>query len=304
MAKPNFNLGGIRTIVANPVQMERAIQENPEEVVRELATIALLLPIGQIEANLKQPRLNFDEKALEELADSIRAHGLIQPITVRRLEGRKYEIISGERRFRAARLAGLAEIPAYIRIANDQQMLEMALIENIQREDLNAIEIAISYQRLMDDFSFTQEALSARVGKDRTTISNYLRLFKLKSQMQEAVKERRLSMGHARALVGITDDDAFQISLFNKILAEDLSVRTTEKIVAEYQEQKMMKNGTPAKASKTMPKHLQDIQDRFGAFFGAKVKLRRDEKGKGQIILSFENDAELNRLIDCIEETA
>lgn len=304
MAKPNFNLGGIRTIVANPVQMERAIQENPEEVVRELATIALLLPIGQIEANLKQPRLNFDEKALEELADSIKAHGLIQPITVRRLEGRKYEIISGERRFRAARLAGLAEIPAYIRIANDQQMLEMALIENIQREDLNAIEIAISYQRLMDDFSFTQEALSARVGKDRTTISNYLRLFKLKSQMQEAVKERRLSMGHARALVGITDDDAFQISLFNKILSEDLSVRTTEKIVAEYQEQKMMKNGTPAKASKTMPKHLQDIQDRFGAFFGAKVKLRRDEKGKGQIILSFENDAELNRLIDCIEETA
>lgn len=302
MAKPNFNLGGIRTIVANPVQMERAIQENPEEVVRELATIALLLPVEQIEANLKQPRLNFDEKALDELADSIRAHGIIQPLTVRRLEGKKYEIISGERRFRAAQRAGLKEVPAYIRIANDQQMLEMALIENIQREDLNAIEIAISYQRLMDDFSFTQEALSGRVGKDRTTISNYLRLFKLKTPMQEAVKERRLSMGHARALLGITEDDAFQISLFHKILAEDLSVRTTEKIVSEYQEQKMMKNGLPAKSNKALPKHLQEIQDKFGAFFGAKVKLKRDEKGKGQIVLSFENDAELNRLIDCIGE--
>jgi ParB family chromosome partitioning protein len=302
VAKGKFDLGGIRTIVAtNPAQMDRAIKEHPEEVVRELATHVAMIPIEQIEANLNQPRLNFDEQALEELSASIKAHGIIQPITVRRLEGKKYEIISGERRFRASQRAGLKEIPAYIRIANDQQMLEMALIENIQREDLNAMEVAISYQRLIDDFNFKHEELATRVGKDRTTITNHLRLFKLKSRVQTAVKQREISMGHARALASITDDDALQISLCEQIIAEDLSVRAVEKIIANYQEQKAKKAGAPIKSTKGLPKHLQEIQDKFGSFFGAKVKLKRDDSGKGQIILAFESDDELNRLIDRIE---
>lgn len=302
MAKVVFDTKGVKSLLGNPSQMDRAIKENPEEVVRELATHSALLPIEQIEANLKQPRLNFDDAALEELSASIKVHGIIQPITVRRLEGKKYEIISGERRFRASQRAGLKEIPAYIRIANDQQMLEMALIENIQREDLNALEVAISYQRLIDDFNFKHEELAARVGKDRSTITNHLRLFKLKSRVQEAVKERQISMGHAKALASITDDDALQISLCEKIIAEDLSVRTVEKIIADYQEQKANKNGAPAKNAKGLPKHLQEIQDRFGSFFGTKVKLKRDDSGKGQIVVAFENDGELNRLLDCLAE--
>lgn len=289
---------GIRALLANPEQLEKAVHDNPQEVVREFTGNVAMLPITQIETNPYQPRTEFDQTALDELAASIRVHGLIQPVTVRRLHDKAYQLISGERRFRAGQLAGLTEIPAYIRLADDQQMLEMALIENIQREDLNAVEIAISYQRLIDECSLTHENLSERVGKQRSTITNYLRLLKLPVDVQLAIKERKISMGHARALAAV-NDISFQLSLLIQILQNDLSVRAVESLIARYQEERNDKKANP---DNRLPENLRRIQDQFSAFFGAKAVLKRDPKGKGQILLKFENDGELNRLLDAIEE--
>ncbi|MEQ1747724.1 MAG: ParB/RepB/Spo0J family partition protein [Saprospiraceae bacterium] len=288
---------GIRALLANPKQLEQAVQDNPQEVVRELTHTVAMLPIAQIEANPFQPRTEFDQTALDELADSIRVHGLIQPVTVRRLHNKAYQLISGERRFRASQMAGLSEIPAYVRLADDQQMLEMALIENIQRQDLNAIEVAISYQRLKEECSLTDELLSERVGKQRSTITNYLRLLKLPVDVQQAIKNNELSMGHARALAGV-NDIAFQLSLLRQIRQEGLSVRAVEVLIARHQEDRV---GKKPRADNRMPDHLRGIQDQFRAYFGAKVDLKRSDKGKGQIVIKFENDGELNRLIDLIE---
>lgn len=288
---------GIRALLANPQQLEQAVQEDAQEVVRELTHTVAMLPISQIEANPFQPRTEFDQAALNELADSIRIHGLIQPVTVRRLHDKAYQLISGERRFRASQMAGLEEIPAYVRLADDQQMLEMALIENIQRQDLNAIEVAISYQRLKEECNLTDETLSERVGKQRSTITNYLRLLKLPVDIQQAIKDGQLSMGHARALAGL-NDIAFQLSLLRQIIQEGLSVRAVENLIARHQEERA---GKKAKADKRLPDHLRNIQDQFRAYFGAKVDLKRNEKGKGSITIKFENDGELNRLIDLIE---
>lgn len=289
---------GIRALLANPQQLEQAVQEDAQEVVRELTHTVAMLPISQIEANPFQPRTEFDQAALNELADSIRIHGLIQPVTVRRLHDKAYQLISGERRFRASQMAGLEEIPAYVRLADDQQMLEMALIENIQRQDLNAMEVAISYQRLKEECNLTDETLSDRVGKQRSTITNYLRLLKLPVDIQQAIKDGKLSMGHARALAGVSDI-AFQLSLLRQIMQDDLSVRAVETLIARHQEDRA---GKKAKPDKRLPEHLRNIQDQFRAFFGAKVDLKRDEKGKGQITIKFDNDGELNRLIDLIEK--
>ncbi len=289
---------GIRALLSNPAELEQAVQENPQAVVRELTHTVAMLPIEQIEANPFQPRTEFDQEALRELAESIRVHGLIQPITVRRLHDRAYQLISGERRFRASQMAGLREIPAYVRLADDQQMLEMALIENIQRQDLNAIEIAISYQRLKEECNLTDEQLSERVGKQRSTITNYLRLLKLPVDVQQAIKNGSISMGHARALAGV-NDIAFQLSLLRQILQEDLSVRAVEELIARHQAERA---GKKERADKRLPEHLREIQDRFRAFFGAKVDLKRNERGKGQIVIKFENDVELNRILDIIAE--
>ncbi|HOY07777.1 MAG TPA: ParB/RepB/Spo0J family partition protein [Saprospiraceae bacterium] len=299
MAK-KFDTGGIKTLLGNSAKLEKAVQENPQEVVRELATAVALLPIEQIHANTGQPRQKFDKDALQELASSIEAHGIIQPITVRRLQDKEYQIISGERRFRASQLAGLTEIPAYVRIANDQELLEMALIENIQREDLNAWEVAISYGRLKDEFALTDEMLSTRVGKQRSTVTNYLRLLRFEGDedIKRGLIEEKVSMGHARALAGVSDF-ALRNSLYHKIVSEDLSVRAVEALIASYQENKKGKESAP---DKSLPPHLRDIQDKFNAFFGGKVQLKRDDKGKGQLVVSFKNDAELNRLIDLIEQ--
>lgn len=297
LSKTDFGKG-IRALLANPAELEQAVQENPQAVVRELTHTTAMLPIEQIEANPFQPRTEFDQQALQELADSIRVHGLIQPITVRRLHDRAYQLISGERRFRASQMAGLTEIPAYVRIADDQQMLEMALIENIQRQDLNAIEIAISYQRLKEECSLTDEQLSERVGKQRSTITNYLRLLKLPVDIQQAIKNGSISMGHARALAGVSDI-AFQLSLLRQILKDDLSVRAVEDIIARHQAERL---GKKARTDKRLPDALRDVQDRFSAFFGAKVDLKRNERGKGQIIIKFDNDAELNRMLDILAE--
>jgi ParB family chromosome partitioning protein len=297
LSKGDFGKG-IRALLANPVELEQAVQENPQAVVRQLTHTVALLPLEQIEANPFQPRTDFDQEALNELAESIRVHGLIQPVTVRRLNDRSYQLISGERRFRACQMAGLAEIPAYVRLANDQQMLEMALIENIQRQDLNAIEIAISYQRLKEECNLTDEQLSERVGKQRSTITNYLRLLKLPVDIQQAIKNGDISMGHARALVGVSDV-ALQLSLLRQILRDGLSVRAVEDLIARHQAERGNKKLRP---EKRLPDPLREVQDRFSAFFGAKVALQRNERGKGQIVIKFDDDAELNRLLDLIAE--
>jgi ParB family chromosome partitioning protein len=301
MAKAKFDTGGIKTLLGNPKKFEQAVHENPQEVVRELATNVATLPLKYIQANSGQPRKKFEQESLEELAASIRAHGIIQPITVRRLQDKEYQIISGERRFRASQLAGLSEIPAYVRLANDQELLEMALIENIQREDLNAWEVAISYSRLVEEFKLTHENLSDRVGKQRSTITNYLRLLRFESDadIKKGIIEGRISMGHARALAGL-DDYATRNSIYQQILQEDLSVRAVEMLIASHQQSRKPKEPKP---DKSLPLHLREIQDRFNAFFGSKVQLKRDDSGKGQIVLKFNNDTEFNRLIDAIERS-
>lgn len=296
MATPKLNVGGVRTLLGNPVKLDQAVKERPAEVVRELATTVATIPIAQIETNAGQPRKRFEQEALEELAASIKAHGIIQPITVRYVQDKKYQIISGERRFRASQLAGLQELPAYVRLANDQELLEMALIENIQREDLNAWEVAISYGRLVDEFKLTHEKLSDRVGKQRSTITNYLRLLKFEGDedIKRGLIDQKISMGHARALAGL-DDFAFRNSLYHEIVKKELSVRAVEDLITERNQ------GSKPRANKAVPKQIQDIENQFNAFFGGKVILKRDDSGKGQVVIKFKNDAELNKLIDLIE---
>ncbi len=283
---------GIRALLANA----EAAPEKQEEVVRELSHTVAMIPVSEIEVNPFQPRKEFDEEALQELADSIKVHGLIQPITVRRLSEHSYQLISGERRLRAARLAGLDEVPAYIRLANDQEMLEMALVENIQREDLNAIEVAITYQRLIDECKLTHEALSARVGKKRSTVTNFLRLLRLPPEIQKAVKERQISMGHARALAGI-EDLPLQLVIFRQVIEKGLSVRATEDLIRKHSEASAPKK----KAGAELPEAYKRVQDQLSRALGAKVQLKRNKQGKGQIVIPFVNDDDLNRLLELLD---
>jgi ParB family chromosome partitioning protein len=286
---------GIRALLTN---METEGGVDPNSVVRELANATAMIPLDQIEVNPFQPRHDFDAQALEELADSIQIHGLIQPVTVRRLHAGAYQLISGERRLRACRQAGLIQIPAYIRIANDQALLEMALIENIQREDLNAIEVAISFQRLKDECSLTDEQLAERTGKtkSRSTITNYLRLLKLSPEIQQAIKDKKLTMGHAKALAGV-DDFAWQAALFRQTLKEELSVRTLEKLIQQIH------TPEPKKVEIPLSNDYHQVQKKFRAFFGnGKVQLKLREDGKGQIIIPFQNIRDLNDLLEKIED--
>ena len=251
------------------------------------------IPISAIETNPFQPRTEFEEVALNELAQSIKEHGIIQPITVRKLGYDKYQIISGERRFRAAQLAGLTEIPAFIRVANDQQMLEMALIENIQREDLNPIDIALSYQRLMDECKLTQEEVSKRVGKQRSTVANYLRLLKLPAPIQKALKENAITMGHARALINIENEDK-QLALFALILEQDLSVREVEELAKGAKlnyKPKVKRETTPLSIEEKLI--LGQLKERFDRF----VEYKKNAKGGGKIILNFSNEDDLNIIL-------
>ncbi len=291
---------GLGAILANQQVDQIVAQNDPLDAARELASSVAMLPLEVIRPMMKQPREHFDESALNELAESIRIHGIIQPITVRRIHSKEYQIISGERRFRASKLAGLTEVPVYIRLADDQQMMEMALIENIQREDLNPIEIATTYGRLKEEFGLSDEKLAERVGKQRSTVTNYLRLLKLQDDIIAAVKKEEISMGHARALAGANNNMALQISLLNQIREKDLSVRAVEQLIAQYQEDRSNKKSTSPEAH--LPQHLQQIQDQFGVFFGAKVVLKRDAKGRGQLVMKFSSDKELNRMIDAIEK--
>ncbi len=256
------------------------------------------IPVGEIEVNPFQPRTDFDQEALEELAESIKVQGIIQPITVRKLASNQYQLISGERRLQASKIAGLEKVPAYIRTADDQQMLEMALIENIQRENLNAIEIALSYQRLIAECSLKQEELGDRVGKKRATVTNYLRLLKLPPDIQAGIRDGKLSMGHARALIGI-EDIGIQLKLFENIIKNDLSVRKTEELVRQYQsvaedEEK------PEKASKGLSYELKSIQDKLSSHFGTRVYLKNDNENKGEIKIPYISHEDLNRILEII----
>lgn len=251
------------------------------------------IAISKIEANPFQPRTKFEEEALQELSQSIKELGIIQPVTVRKLGYDKYQLISGERRFRASQLAGLSMIPAFVRIANDQSMLEMALVENIQRAELDAIEVAISYQRLIDECKLTQEELSQRVGKKRSTISNYLRLLKLPAEIQNGIRAGKLSMGHARALINL-ETEAQQLALYHQILEETLSVRKTEELAKEK------KANTPAaKGPSSLPLSLVDkkLRSNLADHFSVDVKLQRKEDDKGKIVIPFNSEEELAKIL-------
>lgn len=277
--------------------LDEKMASNPEELVKELSNWIAMIPPDAIEVNPNQPRNHFDEDALSELSESIKVHGLIQPITVRRLSSKEFQLISGERRWRASKMAGLKEIPAYIRIANDQEMLEMALIENIQREDLNAIEIAQTYQRLKEECALTDEKLSERVSKKRSTITNYLRLLGLPPSIQTAIKDKLITAGHAKALAGISDI-AIQSALLKETLDKELSVRELERLVSKY-------NAPPAKKEKTVTASgaFGDVEQAFRSFFGSKsVAIKLKGKDQGQIIIPFNSVEQLNQLLDRIEE--
>lgn len=254
------------------------------------------IPVGEIEVNPFQPRTDFDQEALEELAESIRIQGIIQPITVRKLADNQYQLISGERRLQASKLAGLESIPAYIRTANDQQMLEMALIENIQRENLNAIEIALSYQRLLAECDLKQEELGDRVGKKRTTVNNYLRLLKLPPDIQAGLRDGQISMGHARALINIEDIDV-QLSIFRNIVKNELSVRKTEELVRSYQTKPDEKD---AQEKPQLSYELKNIQNKLSSHFGTKVILKSDKGNKGEIKIPYVSHEDLNRILEII----
>ena len=255
------------------------------------------IKIAEIEVNPFQPRTEFDEQALSELSESIKLQGLIQPITVRRVNAHSFQLISGERRLRASKLAGLTQIPAYIRTANDQQMLEMALIENIQRENLNAIEVALSFQRMIDECSLKQEELGDRVSKNRSTVTNYLRLLKLPPDIQASIRDGRISMGHARALISV-EDPAKQIFIHQHIIKDGLSVRKVEELVRDLQKAPVKKEG---KQPEPMSYSLQKIEDDLASKFSTRVKLKVSSQGKGMIEIPFLSEDDLGRILEMLD---
>jgi ParB family chromosome partitioning protein len=255
------------------------------------------IKLTEIEVNPFQPRTDFDEQALTDLADSIKLQGLIQPITVRRVNAHQYQLISGERRLRASKIAGLTHIPAYVRTANDQQMLEMALIENIQRENLNAIEVALSFQRMLDECNLKQEELGERVSKNRSTVTNYLRLLKLPPSIQASIRDGNISMGHARALITV-DDPAKQLYIHKHIIQEGLSVRKVEEIVRDLQKSRIKKEG---KQPEPVSFQMQKIQDDLASKFSTQVKLKLGNRGNGFIEIPFLSEDDLGRILEMLD---
>ncbi|WP_341225598.1 ParB/RepB/Spo0J family partition protein [uncultured Arcticibacterium sp.] len=274
-------------------------EKEVEEKKEEKAVLSTDIALTAIETNPYQPRTHFDKEALQELADSIRTQGIIQPITVREISEGKYQLISGERRLQASKLANLKNIPAYIRTADSQQMLEMALIENIQRENLNAIEIAQSYQRLMVDCSLNLEDLGDRVGKKRSTVNNYLRLLKLPAEVQEGLREKAISMGHARAILGL-DDEAMMSKVFKKAVTDQLSVRKIEEWVRTIN-QKEVEEKAPKKVSTLRNEHL-NLQESLASWFGTKVLVKSDAKSKGEIKIPFKSTEQLEEILNRLKK--
>ena len=259
------------------------------------------VPVEKIKANPNQPRREFSETSLEELAESIRQIGIIQPITLRQMEDGTYQIIAGERRWRASQMAGLNSVPAYVRTADDEKMMQMALVENIQREDLNAIEIALAYQNLIEQYHLTQDKLSEKIGKNRATIANYLRLLKLPAQVQMALRNKEVDQGHARALLGL-DKPTLQVKLFNEIKEKGYSVRQVEDMVKALNNGETVKSGRHTmKAKNRLPEEYNELKNRLAEVFRTKVEMTCSQKGKGKIILSFANEEELEHLISLFE---
>ncbi len=270
-------------------------QEAPSAAAPAKAAIDEI-ELTSIELNPFQPRTDFNEDALDELADSIKTQGIIQPITVRKLSDQSFQLISGERRLQASKRAGLEKIPAYVRTADDQQMLEMALIENIQRENLNAIEIALSYQRLLSEIGLKQEELGDRVGKKRTTVNNYLRLLKLPPDIQIALRDGEISMGHAKALLSIENIE-LQLDVFRKVIRESLSVRKTEELVRTQLTPKQETNAAKEEANYEIVR----LQDQLSSHFGTKIKIKADTKNRGEIKIPFVSTDDLNRILEILE---
>ena len=291
MTTPNKKRGlgrGLDAILQSPETDITSVDISGNYVAGAIAQI----DIDKIETNPFQPRTDFDETALNELAESIKNQGVIQPVTVRKMGYDKYQLISGERRLRASKMAGLKTIPVFIRVANDEQMLEMALIENIHRENLNAIEVAISYQRLLEECKLTQDQLSEKVGKDRSTVANFLRLLKLPAEIQIAIRDGFITMGHARALIGINDKSK-QLIILKRIIDEDLSVRQVELLTREK---------TDKKQKSVLPESYKVQADTLAKALKMGVKVSRDSKGKGSLTISFKNDEEFEKLIDFINK--
>jgi ParB family chromosome partitioning protein len=287
---------GLSALLKDPENDIKSVNDkNADKVVGNI----IELDIDSIEINPFQPRTNFNEEAIQELASSIKELGLIQPITVRKLDFNKYQLISGERRLRASKVVGLTTIPAYIRIANDNESLVMALVENIQRHDLDPIEIALSYQRLIDEIQLTQEQMSERVGKKRSTIANYLRLLKLDPIIQTGIRDGFISMGHGRAIINIEDQDV-QTDIYQKIVSENLSVRETEALVKIYQDGL---KPAPAKPKKVTNFTIADEQKKaFTEFFGSKIEVKIAGNGKGKITIPFHSEEDFNRIIKLINK--
>lgn len=300
MAKKKELSRGIRALLSNIE--DKSPQPRTKEIVKELSSNIAEISLEDIEINPFQPRTDFDPEELMNLAKSIRTYGLIQPITVRSLGGNKFQLISGERRLRASKMAGLNAVPAYIRIADDQGMLEMALVENIQRSELNAVEVAISYQRLIDECNLTHEELSSRVGKNRSTITNYIRLLKLPPVIQAGVKKDQISMGHARALAGV-ENVSLQLTYFHRTVEDKLSVRALEKLIRGGDSvQGSNSVASPSSSNNALPSEVLEIRDDLSEQFGTKVDIKRDLKGKGQFIIKFNSDRDFNRILEILQE--
>jgi ParB family chromosome partitioning protein len=285
---------GIRSLLQSiDSELKTPSSETHKPKIAEAATGVLRIAIDQIETNPKQPRHDFDEQSLKELAASIKTFDLIQPITVARLTTGKYRLISGERRYRAAKIAGMKDLPAYVRLANDGELLELALLENLQRQDLNAVEIALSYKRMMEELDYTQDQVAERMGKERSTVANYIRLLKLPPDIQHAVRQGTVSMGHARALINVDTVDK-QLYIFHEIQDRDLSVRQTEELVRKlYKAAPAVKNGSKS----ALPPSFKKIEDNLASHFSTRVKMLHSKKGNGSITLEYYSLEELNKLL-------
>ena len=284
---------GIRSLLQNIDADLKTASGGLKSSVVETATGVNRIPIDEIETNPKQPRRDFNEQTLQELSQSIKLHDIIQPITVSRLANGKYRLISGERRWRASKLAGIKDIPAYIRQTNDAELLELALLENLQREDLNAMEVSLSYKRMMDELDYTQEQVAERMGKDRSTVANFIRLLKLPPDIQLAVRNGELSMGHARALINV-DTVEKQLYIFKEIKEKGLSVRQTEALVRNiYRETGAVKKPTKS----NLPPAFQRIEDKLASHFSTRVKLKQSRNGNGQITIEYYSTEELNNIL-------
>jgi ParB family chromosome partitioning protein len=289
MAKKNALGRGLGALIdVGDEQQDRSLLHSPSAVSE--------IPLNNISVNPFQPRTSFDEESLNELVMSVEEHGIIQPITVRRAADNSYQLITGERRLKAAVKAGLKRIPAYVREAGDENMLELALVENIQREDLDAIEVAISYQRLIEEFDLTQEALGDRVGKKRATIANYLRLLNLPVEIQTGIREKKISMGHARALLGIEDKD-YQVEVFSKILSQDLSVRQVESLAKKSKD-----IGISQETPEEIRSDYEDLREHLAHYFGATIEFKRSNKGTGRIVIPFKSDEDLQRIVSILDK--